>query len=169
MSIKTLRPINYYYLSQLHGIQVKMSVKTPQFIDYKTTASWLDTQVKTYLNAQGIPIDDVPTITARNVEHHSAVERIVDDELYHNAWSDVDDGNDKILRLGLAVGCYDIHELTRKVMPCVWDEEKQGGEIGLAAVKKIDKFELAAYSALQLAHRYGLTLIALNYSEMYEN
>lgn len=146
-----------------------MSIETPQFIDFGKTALWVDTQVRTHLKAGGHLLDTLPNDDSRNVSHLSVVRRTVAEKKYINAMSDTDEGNDKILRLGLAVAEYDIDELSKEVMKQEWIDCHYMSPVGFKAAEEIDRFELAAYSALHLTHKYGLHLIALQYSELYEN
>ena len=146
-----------------------MSIETPQFIDFGKTALWVDTQVRTHLKADGFFFDILPNNNSRNVRHTFAVMKTVAEKKYSNAWSDRDEGNDKILRLGLAVAEYDIDAMSKEVMKQEWIDCHYMSPVGFKAAEEIDRFELAAYSALHLTHKYGLHLIALQYSELYEN
>ena len=146
-----------------------MSIGTPQFIDFDKAALWVDTQVRTHLKAGGHLFDILPNDNSRNVKHASVVMKTVAEKKYSNAWSDKDEGNDKILRLGLAVANYDIDALSKEVMKQEWIDCHYMGPVGFEAIKEIDRFELDAHTALHLTHKYGLHLIALQYSEMYEN
>ena len=146
-----------------------MSIETPQFIDFGKTALWVDTQVRTHLKAGGHLLDTLPNDDSRNVRHTFAVMKTVAEKKYCHAWSDKDEGNDKILRLGLAVANYDIDALSKEVMKQEWFDCDYMGPVGSEASEEIHRFELAAYTALHLTHKYGLHLIALQYSELYEN
>lgn len=147
-----------------------MATSTPQFDSFETTCLWIDTQVNTYLKAQGFMFDVLPTDNnSRNVRCWWFVKGCVSEKKHLHAMSDRDEGNDKILRLGLSVSSFDIDALSKKMMKQQWVDCQYMVPVGFKAVDEIDRFELAAYSALHLAHRYGLTLIAEQYSELYEN